>query len=1187
MSRTIDTILRLQGESEYRAGLKGCTGEMKVLNSELSLVSSEFRTNANSLQALTAKGEVLSRMYATQEQKVDLLRGALENARETQEAEQKTVDDLRDQYEKAKKTLAEYGDAVDRNSAEYKKAQADTAALSESLAKHQTKLDASTNSIAKYTIQLNRAEVELDNLGDRQKENNRLLDEAKKSSDGYAVSIDRYGDSVQEVSDEEDNLSSSTEALATAMVASGIKDVVEDVAAAMMDASKAAQEYETSIAKVGTISDSNILSEDAMSAGILQLSTDLRRDANEVADAAYEALSAGVETADLLEFTAQSAQLAKAGFTDTATSVDVLTTILNAYKMEASQTEKVASTLVKTQDLGKVTVDDLSKVIGRVIPSAAAYSVNLDNVAAAYARMTSSGINAENSTTYLSTMLDELADSGSDVAAVLQEQTGKSFSELMAGGSSLGDVLEIIGKSVDNDNVKFSNLWSSATAGKAAISLFNDGAAAFNDTLEQMVTSSGTVAANYKKMTDTSDYASQRLAVANKNLSITVGSQLNPMLDELRNAGARVMEVAAKIVAENPALMSVITGLVTAMGLLAAGLSGLMMVKSVTTAMRALNIAMGANPAVLVAAAIAGLITALAVFSAQTETTAERVDELTEASQRLNDRTAAGAKEYAESVAAAESAYAMCDGYIERLAELEDQGVKTNAQQQEYAMLVDEIKTLMPELNIELDEQTGLIKGGVSALKDQAAAWKDAAIAEAMYASYKGDIEALVAAEYELAQNKAKLSVTTQKLSSYEKRQNEIVKEMAALESERSAVYADRNLSAAESAHRLNELTGKTQGLQVELNALIDSEKAARFEQDALNQAITEGSKTVNSNKEVVESSNAALKELEKTYPQLAGTVTESSQETADATTEAIGKIQTSYAEMLEAAQDSLGSQVGLFDDLSGKCEMTTSTMIENLISQRKAFDDYATNIELALQRGIDIGLVQQLSDGSTESMLILAELVTGTDKQIAELNEAFSGVNESKTTAADAMAAVKLAYSSGMDELASDMNAKGKTLGEQVVDGLIAGMEENEEKYTTSVRSLANAGVREYQRTNLIKSPSRRYREMAGYDVQGLIVQYQADTPKLQSAAAKMADAGYVAAIRSRRAAIPSLSAISSGNSASSELQTQSLLQQILTAIRNGQVIKLDSGALIGATAGQYNAAMGQDMVLSGRGAK
>ena len=60
--RTIETALKVTNESEYKAALKNCTSELKVMKSELDKVTSDFRSNANSMEALTQKGEVLSKM---------------------------------------------------------------------------------------------------------------------------------------------------------------------------------------------------------------------------------------------------------------------------------------------------------------------------------------------------------------------------------------------------------------------------------------------------------------------------------------------------------------------------------------------------------------------------------------------------------------------------------------------------------------------------------------------------------------------------------------------------------------------------------------------------------------------------------------------------------------------------------------------------------------------------------------------------------------------------------------------------------------------------------------------------------------------------------------------------------------------------------------------------------------------
>lgn len=1184
-TRTISTVLKLENEAQYRAALKNSASELKSLKSELDLVSSEYRNNANSMDALTAKGEVLSRMCSVQEQRVATLRGALEKSRETRDAEQRAVDDAREQYEKAEKALASFGDEVDKSSEEYQNAKAELEKWRNEVIKHQGKLDASTASVSKYESQLNRAQIELNNLSDRQDENNRLLLEAQNATDHCATSIDRYGNAVQEAADGTGKSVSAVEAFSGAMVASGIQQKVEDVAAAMTECSEAAAAYELSLAKVSTIADTSVLSMGSMRTGILEMSSDMGKSAEEITEAAYQALSAGVDTANVLDFTRQATQLSVAGFTDAATSVDVLTTVLNAYGLSADQTEAVASKLVKTQDLGKITVDDLGKVLGRVIPSAAAYGVNLDNVAAAYARMTASGVNAENSTTYLSTMLDELADSGSTVATVLQEQTGKTFAELMASGTSLGDVLEIIGQSVQNDSVQFAGLWSSATAGKAALALFNSGADAFNATLEEMANSSGSVAANYAKMTENSDYATSRMTVASQNLKIAVGEQLNPILDKLRTAGAGILETAADIVAQNPLLMSVITGVVSALGLLTAGLSGLMIVKSATAAMAALNITLAANPAVLVAVGITGLVAAIATFVAQAEDATARIDDMTESSRALAETVESCNQTYEDAVVSAEAAASTVDNYIDRLEALEEQGLETAAQQIEYQMILDQINAVMPGINAELDGQTKLVKGGTAALRDNAAAWKQAALQEAAYARYKDDVAAMADAQYELAKNQAlaNMAETDAKIIARNLERN--TKALNAAYARQEELLANTTGDAAEWSAAMSQANEEIADLQIEASQLNEELAENERYQKALKTAIEEGNATIAENQQQVEAATEA-------YNSFSAQIADSMGGAAGAVGDAAGSIQgnleatgSSYADLWAEARESLGNQIDLLDDMSGKCESSTGDMIKNLQSQREAFDNYATNLTLAIQRGVDVGLVQQLSDGSKESMQIIAELVNSTEEQIAELNEAFNGAEEAKENASETMSALQYAYNEGMTDLMADMVKNGVSLGSSLVDGLIQGINGKKTSYTGAVASLANAGTSRYKQVNMIYSPSRRWKELAKNDVAGLTTQYQQDTPKVKMAAAKMADAGYTASIRARKAAIPSLTAAVSAPSPVNTQEMQ-LLQKILAAIKSGKPIVLDSGALVGSTVGQYDAAMGQRQMLVNRGA-
>lgn len=69
-TENIKTRLSFDGEAEYKAACKEINSTLKVLNSEMKLVTAEYRDNANSAEALKAKQSVLQRTYDEQAKKV-------------------------------------------------------------------------------------------------------------------------------------------------------------------------------------------------------------------------------------------------------------------------------------------------------------------------------------------------------------------------------------------------------------------------------------------------------------------------------------------------------------------------------------------------------------------------------------------------------------------------------------------------------------------------------------------------------------------------------------------------------------------------------------------------------------------------------------------------------------------------------------------------------------------------------------------------------------------------------------------------------------------------------------------------------------------------------------------------------------------------------------------------------------
>ena len=344
--------------------------------------------------------------------------------------------------------------------------------------------------------------------------------------------------------------------LSAMSVAAGslIADLVQSATSQMAGLVKASVNigaaFETSLAKVGTIADAGKLSVEDLSRQVLATSTDMGIAAADIAEAAYQAISAGQDTTDAVAFAGKAAKLAAAGFTSSSAAVDILTTALNAYGMSADQADHVSDVLLTTQNLGKTSVDELASSMGRVIPLAAAYNVSVENLSGTLAVMTANGIATAEATTYTKSMLNELGSAGSKVGKILQAETGKSFAQLNAEGKSLGDVLQILYDSVGGNSTAFAGLWSSVEAGTGALSLANSGADRFNAVLDQMQHSTGATEAAYATMTDTLQHRVDSLQTAAQNLGITLYEQLEPSLGDAAQWGTDCLTTLTSALSE-------------------------------------------------------------------------------------------------------------------------------------------------------------------------------------------------------------------------------------------------------------------------------------------------------------------------------------------------------------------------------------------------------------------------------------------------------------------------------------------------------------------------------------------------------------------------------------------------------------------------------------------------------------
>lgn len=342
--------------------------------------------------------------------------------------------------------------------------------------------------------------------------------------------------------------------------------------------------FNDAMAKMSTLFDTSQVSVSDLSDEFINLSNKTGLSATELADAGYQALSAGQSIEDVGGFVETAGNLAKAGFTSTTTAVDVLTTAMNAYGENAGTADEIANKLVRTQNLGKTTVDELASSMGKIIPTASSMGVNIDNLTSGYVSLTKQGIGTAEATTYMNGMLNELGKSSTTAGKLLKEKTGKSFQELMDDGNSLADVLQIMKDSADESGVGFNELWGSAEAGKAGLAILNGGVEEFNGTVKTMASDTDDVGSALEKL-DTPSAQFNRALNNVKNSGIQLGTSiltmLAPALEKITGVVQSVTQWFSGLSSTQKTVVTAVIGVIAVAGPLLTTIAGL--ISAITT----------------------------------------------------------------------------------------------------------------------------------------------------------------------------------------------------------------------------------------------------------------------------------------------------------------------------------------------------------------------------------------------------------------------------------------------------------------------------------------------------------------------------------------------------------------------------------------------------------------------------
>lgn len=872
-----------------------------------------------------------------------------------------------------------------------------------------------------------------------------VSDAAKDVGDSASDIGDSIGDGFEEGTDK---ASTAIDALAQALVAAGVTASVKAITEALMGCTQASMEFETAMAKVGTIADESQKPLGDMRNEILALSGETGKSVGELAEATYQAISASVATESAVDFVGTANKLAVGGFSDTTTAVDILTTAINAYGMSADDAAKISDVLITTQNLGKTSVAQLGASMGMVIPLAAAYNMDLEDLAASYALLTANGTQTAQATTYVKAALNELGSTSSVVGSTLKKKTGKTFAELMAEGNSLGDVLQVLADSVDGDTTAFNNMWSSSEAGVGMLSILNSGTSKYNSLVQAMEGSTGAATTAFEKMSETGEFAQQRFQNAIENLKIAIGDELAPVLMELQQSGADAMEWATEFVKEHPEVVAAVTALAAALAVLAAALVGLLVVQQVTTAFTKFSAALLANPVGAVAVALTALTAAAVAFGAvMKDRTSESVknrkaiEQCKDSYDELKDSMEEHAKERKENIKSAKTEAATYQNLADKLYELADKTNKTASDKAQMNTIVDQLNGAMPELGLSIDETTGALNREKSAVDAVIDSMKQQALANAYQ-------EQANKAASDLAEAQIQLSEAEEVLNDL---RSQAVKKI----NEHNAAVQDGTESVQEMASSYAAAGEPVDKYALQLNALNGQIKEQKEVVAGLQGTTSEADERYN-------------KIAEKAY-EYKTAVEESNQGVADSATEMSDEVKQAYEDMKTSIQNNLKGVVNAYEDFSGGEEISAGDVVTHLKSAANGVDQWADNL-ITLAGRAGEGMTKEFFSYLVDLGPQSANLVKAcTEMSKKELQDAVAAYSESGGEAAEAysekLAAIITNWDSTGQEIAQAAGEAGEKSGKEHTEKAKSGIESGQKEVTEAAKKGGEEAGKESQK--------------------------------------------------------------------------------------------------------------------------
>jgi TP901 family phage tail tape measure protein len=303
-------------------------------------------------------------------------------------------------------------------------------------------------------------------------------------------------------------------------------------------------DFERQFALVATLSDK--VGAD-LERGLLELAGRVPQTAGDITQATYQAISAGIDVDSVVDFLDAASKAAVAGNSTLTTSVEALTTAVNAFESQGVTAARASDVLFATVKAGVTTFEELNASLGQA-SAVAAYGVSIEEVGAAVASLTKLGFSTADAITRINGAVKAIANPvGSAATQFKRLGIEVGIDRLQAVG--LAGVLADVQKATGGSASQIAKLTNRFEAQQGLLGLLGTNYEGFEDNLRSTGAAAGSTDAAFEKLSNTTQGAIDRFKSTAEGALRELGDAILPAINEAAES------LNATLTTEGPAMI--------------------------------------------------------------------------------------------------------------------------------------------------------------------------------------------------------------------------------------------------------------------------------------------------------------------------------------------------------------------------------------------------------------------------------------------------------------------------------------------------------------------------------------------------------------------------------------------------------------------------------------------------------